>query len=107
MCDHGITAQLAFRLDTVRLCVCQAAEQERSRRERASEAELRRSIEASLVERVKQEKLSLSRKALEMGKQKVLCLLPNRIVKSLLWLSPSHPPPRRHPPFCGPLIPVT
>lgn len=57
------------------LCVCQAVEQERSEKEGASEAVLRRSIEASLAERVKQEKLNLSRKALEMGKQKVLCLL--------------------------------
>ena len=65
------------------MCVSQAAEQERSRREDASEAELRRSIEASLAERVKQEKLNLSRKALEMGKQKVLRLLPTSIVKSL------------------------
>ena len=52
--------------------VCQAGEQERVQRGAGSEAELRRSIEASLAERVKQEKLNLSRKALEMGKQKVL-----------------------------------
>lgn len=88
----------------MRQFVCQVAEQERSEKQHASEAELRRSIEASLAERVKQEKLNLSRKALEMGKQKVLCLLPIRIVKSLSWLSPS--------PFClpasrGPFIPVT
>ncbi len=37
----------------------------------ASEAEVRRSAEASMAERVKQEKLNLSRKALELGKQKV------------------------------------
>ncbi len=46
-------------------------EQERAGREAAAEAELRRSIEASLADRVKEEKLKLSRKALELGKQKV------------------------------------
>lgn len=51
--------------------LCQVAEQERTNREAGTEAELRRSIEASLIERVKQEKLNLSRKALELGKQKV------------------------------------
>ena len=58
----------------VRYClfVLQAVEQERAKKEVAKEAELRRSIETSLAERVKQEKLNLSRKALEMGKQKVL-----------------------------------
>ncbi|DBA72580.1 TPA: hypothetical protein ACH3X2_010333 [Trebouxia sp. C0005] len=45
-------------------------EQERASREAAGEADLRRSIEASLAERVKEEKLKLSRKALELGKQK-------------------------------------
>lgn len=50
-------------------------EQERASREAAGEADLRRSIEASLAERVKEEKLKLSRKALELGKQKVTCFL--------------------------------
>ncbi|DBA82604.1 hypothetical protein WJX77_003635 [Trebouxia sp. C0004] len=45
-------------------------EQERASREAAGEADLRRSIEVSLAERVKEEKLKLSRKALELGKQK-------------------------------------
>lgn len=53
------------------LLVLQAIEQERAKKEVALEAELRRSIETSLAERVRQEKLNLSRKALEMGKQKV------------------------------------
>lgn len=49
----------------------QASEQELASKQAASEAELRRSIEASHAERVKEEKLKLSRKALELGKQKV------------------------------------
>lgn len=48
-------------------------EQERAGREAAAEAGLRRSVEASLADRVKEEKLKLSRKALELGKQKVTC----------------------------------
>lgn len=46
------------------------AEQEQSSKQAALEAELRRSIEASMAERVKEEKLKLSKKALELGKQK-------------------------------------
>ena len=55
--------------------VVQVMEQERASREAVSEADLRRSIEASLADRVKEEKLKLSRKALELGKQKVTCFL--------------------------------
>lgn len=55
--------------------VVQVTEQERASREAGAEAELRGSIEASLAERVKEEKLKLSRKALELGKQKVTCFL--------------------------------
>jgi hypothetical protein len=54
--------------------VVQVMEQERASREAAGEADLRRSIEASLADRVKEEKLKLSRKALELGKQKVTWL---------------------------------
>ncbi len=65
------------------LWVVQVMEQERASREAAGEADLRRSIEASLAERVKEEKLKLSRKALELGKQKVTCLLGIQINKRL------------------------
>ena len=72
-------------------CWRQVTEQERASKEAASEAELRRSIEASLAEKVKQEKLSLSRRALEMGKQKVCCYIPCRycyLLPDLLCVSP-------------------
>ena len=49
----------------------QIAEQEQSSKQAAAEEELRRSIEARMSERVKEEKLKLSKKALELGKQKV------------------------------------
>ena len=49
----------------------QVAEQKQSSKQPAAEEELRRSIEARMSERVKEEKLKLSKKALELGKQKV------------------------------------
>ena len=49
----------------------QVAEQEQSSKQVAAEEELWRSIEAKMAERVKEEKLKISKKALELGKQKV------------------------------------
>ena len=49
----------------------QMAEEERSSKQAGLEAELRRSIEASMAERIKEDKLKLSKKALELGRQKV------------------------------------
>lgn len=48
-------------------------EQERASTQASLAEELRHSIEAGSAERVKEEKLKLSRKALELGKQKVRC----------------------------------
>jgi len=61
--------------------VLQVMDQDRASTQAAGEADLRRSIEASLAERVKEEKLKLSRKALELGKQKVTCFLGTQINK--------------------------
>ena len=49
----------------------QIAEEQKSSKQKAAEEELRRSIEARMNEPVKEEKLKLSKKALELGKQKV------------------------------------
>ena len=56
------------------ILLCQVSEERQAAKAADSEAELRRNIEASLAEKVKQEKLTLSRKALELGKQKVTYL---------------------------------
>ena len=54
----------------------QIAAEEQTSKQAAAEEELRRSIEAKMTERVKEEKLKLSRKALELGKQKVALSAP-------------------------------